>query len=83
MEHCAWWSISKCALDKQTILMTKFIGKCVLVYVVDILILRKNEEHVQPLKQVLQALRMNQNYTKIVLHCLGYIVGKEVIKDGL
>ena len=54
-----------------------------LVYVVDILILRKNEEHVQPLKQVLQALRMNQNYTKIVLHCLGYIVGKEVIKDRL
>jgi hypothetical protein len=40
------------------------IGKCILVYIDDILIMKKSADHLTHLKQVLELLRKHQLYVK-------------------
>ena len=67
--------------------MHKYLDKCVVVFIDDILIYLKSEEHKEHLKIVLQELRNHQLFAKFSkcdffkdkIQYLGHVVTKEVI----
>ena len=73
----------------MNVIFREHIGKCVLVYLDDILVMsRSEEEHVKHLELVLSLLQKHQlraklskcEFSKPELHFLGHVVGRDGLK---